>query len=253
MYKVLLVDDDKAMRFLYRKMYAWSECGFLIADEASNGKEALDLLAIKKYDLVFTDIRMPFVDGIELLRIIKEKGYRSSVVFSSSYNDFEYARQGIILGAFDYILKPIKDKQLRDVLGRVYNKILEEKNSVSIDPEIEELFRGMGIEPDTEKFVYQCAVFFSENYRNNFSMEQIASFLGYNKDYFGKLFKLNFGVSFNKFANILKINYAKELISTGNYKTYEISEILGFSGVDYFTKIFREVTGTTPSSYKNPK
>lgn len=253
MYKVLLVEDDKAMRFLYRKMKIWAETGFAIEDEASNGREALELLKKKKYDLIFTDIRMPFIDGIELLRRIKSEEYGGIVVFASSYNDFEYARQGIILGAFDYILKPFDEKQLEKVIGRVYEKLLLEKENKMLDDVVESVFVETGIEPSSDNFVYQCAEYFSENYRNLFTMEQMSEYLGYNKDYFGKLFKLKFGMTFHRFINILKVEYAKELISTGNYKTYEISEILGFSGVDYFTRIFKEVTGTTPSSYRNQK
>lgn len=250
MYRVLLVDDDAAIRFIYRKMKTWSDSGFVIADEASNGKEALRLISENQYDLIFTDIKMPFIDGIELLRMLKETDHHAIVVFSSSYNEFEYARQGIILGAFDYILKPVTDKQLEKVLERVREKLFRESSIEQIDNVVETVFIQLDIELGTSRFVFQCANYFSQNYRNGFTMEEMAAFFGFSKDYFGKLFKQHFGMTFHKFLNALKISYAKSLIQTGNYKAYEISDKLGFSSVDYFTKIFRETTGMTPSAYK---
>lgn len=110
MYNVLLVEDDSTLRFIYSKMKTWTECGFMIAKQASNGKDALEILRKENFDLIFTDIRMPFVDGIEMLRKLSENDNTIPVIFASSYDEFEYARQGLILGAFDYLLKPVDEK-----------------------------------------------------------------------------------------------------------------------------------------------
>lgn len=250
MYRVLLVEDDSAMRFIYSKMKVWTECGFQIAAEASNGKNALEILGQESFDLIFTDIRMPFIDGIELLRKVKELGIDSSVVFASSYDKFEYARQGLILGAFDYILKPVKENQLEDVLNRVKCHLQENVRQEMLEPAVYSVFKTIGVEPEKEKFVHRAAVFFSEHYGKQFTMEDMAAYFELNKDYFGKQFKQKMGVTFSYFSSVLKISYAKELLSTGNYKTYEISDMLGYSSTDYFTKIFKEITGETPSGYR---
>ena len=73
----------------------------------SNGKDAFAVLKVEAFDLVLTDIRMPFIDGIELLGKINELGIDVAVAFISSYDEFEYARKGLVLGAFDYLLKPV--------------------------------------------------------------------------------------------------------------------------------------------------
>ena len=250
MYRVLLVEDDSAMRFIYSKMKVWTECGFQIAAEATNGKNALEILGQESFDLIFTDIRMPFIDGIELLRKVKELGIDSSVVFASSYDEFEYARQGLILGAFDYILKPVKEEQLRNVLNRVKGHLQETVSQDMLEPAVCDVFREIGVEPDSEKFVHRAAVYFSEHYGTLFTMEDMAADFELNKDYCGKQFKQKMGVTFSYFSSVLKISYAKELLRTGNYKTYEISDMLGYSSTDYFTKIFKEITGETPSGYR---
>lgn len=251
MYRVLLVEDDAAMRFLYSKMKVWTTCGFQIAAEASNGKNALELLKEQTFDLIFTDIRMPFVDGIELLRKVKQSDIDANVVFASSYDEFEYARQGLILGAFDYILKPIKETQLEDVLNRVKRRLQETRKQETLEPAVLESFQEIGIAPDAGKFVHQAAVYFSEHYGKLFTMEEMADYFGLNKDYFGKLFKQQMGVTFSYFSSVLKMAYAKELLCTGNYKTYEVSDMLGYASTDYFTKIFKEITGKTPSKFRS--
>lgn len=82
-------------------------------------------------------------------------------------------------------------------------------------------------------------------------MEEMAEYFGFNKDYFGKIFRQSMNISFVNFYTSVKIEYAKELIRTGNYKNYDISEMLGYSSADYFTKVFKEFTGKTPTEFKN--
>ncbi len=251
MYRVLLVEDDTALRFIYSKMKTWSECGFSIAAEATNGKQALEILEKQSFDLIFTDIRMPFVDGIEMLRKLNANGNTIPVVFASSHDEFEYARQGLILGAFDYLLKPVEQKKLEAVLKRARERIDELNNKDKIAPVIAEIINKLEIPSDANKFINQVIVYFSEHYREIFTVDDVADAHGYSKDYFSKLFKQNFGITFHEFHSRVKIGYAVELLRTGNYKAYEISDILGYASVDYFTKVFKEITGTTPSKYKS--
>lgn len=250
MYKVLIADDDSAMRFIYSKMKVWSACGFEISQETDNGKSALELLEKHHFDVLVTDIRMPFIDGIELLKKIKERNIDICVIFVSSYNEFEYARQGLILGAFDYILKPIKEDDLKKILDRTKSHLIEKYGNTNINPSVLKVFKDINIHEDSN-FVHQLGVYFTENYGKPITMEDVANKFYLSKDYFGKMFKQNIGTTFNHFYSLIKVEYAKDLIKTGNYKFYEISDILGYSTVDYFTKIFKEVTGETPSQYKS--
>ena len=119
MYKIMIVDDRDIVRTELKRLKIWGEfSGFYISQEAQNGQEALDKLEHNKVDLVITDIKMPKVDGIELLRAIVDRNLCSCVVLLSDYSEFEFARQGIILGAFDYIPKPVDAGKLSDLLTR---------------------------------------------------------------------------------------------------------------------------------------
>ena len=127
MYRVLIVDDDRAMLYMLKRFGRWAEYGFEIADEASDGREAVRKLAGKQIDLAITDIKMPGMDGIEFLQELKRIKREICVVFLSTHSDFEYAKQGIRLGVFDYMTKPVDETVLAEVLERV-RAHLDDKN-----------------------------------------------------------------------------------------------------------------------------
>lgn len=116
----MLVDDmDIGLRQLKRLKLWNGETDFCIAAEAKNGQEALDILQKDRIDLIITDIRMPKIDGIELLKNVAEKSLCPSVALLSDFEDFYYAKQGIQYGAFDYLSKPPKYEDIADLLDRV--------------------------------------------------------------------------------------------------------------------------------------
>ena len=103
----MIVDDDKALRYVYRKMRVWEQYDFQVTAEAANGKQALQILESQEIDIVFTDIRMPKMDGIELVKQMQSCEHIPLTVAISGYDDFDYARQAISEGVDEYLLKPI--------------------------------------------------------------------------------------------------------------------------------------------------
>jgi two-component system response regulator YesN len=126
MYKVLIVDDDESIIGMLREFPDWESYGFTIEEEACCGKEALERISAKYFDLVITDIRMPGMDGLKFLSKLKARNLDSCLVLMSTYNDFEYAQEGIRIGIFDYIVKPLKNHVLSKALERI-KKYLDEK------------------------------------------------------------------------------------------------------------------------------
>lgn len=128
-YRVLIVDDVEILRFDIKRMNVWGEdSGFVIAGEASNGLEAIKMLKSSVYDLVITDIRMPVVDGMELLKAISEENLCPCVVLLSDYTEFGYAREGFTHGAFDYLGKPVDNHSLAELLKRVHTYLEKKKH-----------------------------------------------------------------------------------------------------------------------------
>lgn len=143
MFKVMIVDDIEFMRRELKRLKVWGEqTGFTIYDEASNGQEALKKLELNHVDLIITDIRMPVVDGLELLKKVRDNNLAHCVVLLSEHCEFGYARQGIVLGAFDYIAKPINEDEFRALLHRagkyIEGKKLEEEMIKQLEDKVAE-------------------------------------------------------------------------------------------------------------------
>ncbi len=126
LYKVILVDDEEEVREAIRKRINWEEIGFVVAGTAENGEEALELAETCEPDVVMTDIQMPFMDGLTLLRNLKEKIPDLRSVIFSGYDDFEYAKEAIRLEAEEYILKPVDADELRQIFIRIRQRLDEQ-------------------------------------------------------------------------------------------------------------------------------
>lgn len=139
MLTVMIVDDMDYARLELRRLELWGEkTGFCIVEEAKNGMDALLKLDSKQVDLIVTDIKMPKIDGIELLKKIMEKNLCSCVVLLSDYSDFNYVRQGLVLGAFDYLKKPVNKAEFEKLLGRAKEYILSKKKEIERVKQLEE-------------------------------------------------------------------------------------------------------------------
>lgn len=128
MYNVLFVDDEQAIGYIVSRYKCWGECGFELKKLVLSGKEALQELSKEQYDLVITDIRMPVMDGLELLAEIRKRNLHTAVVLCSTYSDFQYAREGMRMGAMDYISKPLTEKKLSEELEFVSQLLCQQKN-----------------------------------------------------------------------------------------------------------------------------
>lgn len=133
MFKVLLVDDESMARTGLRHFFDWDTNGFKIVGEASNGQKALRWIENQEVDILITDISMPIMDGLELTRWTKKVSPQTKIILLSSYNDFEYAREGIRLGASDYLLKPtLENENLSQALEKVTRQVVQEREKSGI-------------------------------------------------------------------------------------------------------------------------
>ncbi|QCX34011.1 response regulator [Caloramator sp. E03] len=126
MYKLLLVDDEEEERKGILNKIEWGKYGFEVVGEAENGMEALEMADKVVIDIVITDIRMPFMDGLTLCQKLREKYPNIKVIILTGYDQFEYAQKAIKLDVVEYVLKPISSKELIEVLINIKNKMDEE-------------------------------------------------------------------------------------------------------------------------------
>ena len=127
MLKIFLAEDEVIVRETIKRMIPWEELGFELVGEAADGEMALPLLIRQKPDLLITDIKMPFMDGLTLAKLAKKELPQLKIVILSGYDDFNYAKQAINIGVEDYLLKPITKNALIERLSEIRSRYEHEK------------------------------------------------------------------------------------------------------------------------------
>jgi two-component system, response regulator YesN len=127
MLKVLIVDDEPIVREGLKSIIEWQDYGYEICGEGIDGRDGLDKIMNLNPDLVLMDIKMPGMNGIEVIKIAKEAGYKGKCIILTGYSDFEYAQSSIKLGVNSYLLKPIDEDELIDTVKKLYQNIKKEK------------------------------------------------------------------------------------------------------------------------------
>ncbi|MEN6315897.1 MAG: response regulator [Clostridiaceae bacterium] len=133
MYKVVIVEDEPWALIGITKTFKWGEMGFEVIAQSTSAREAIDIIHKKSPDVVFTDIRMPQMSGIELMRKIRSECMDIEFVIISGFAEFEYAREAITLGAFEYCLKPISQESANSILSRLAIHIENKRDKRDIE------------------------------------------------------------------------------------------------------------------------
>ena len=237
MYRVIIADDERVVRTGLQIVVDWNGLGFEIAGSAQNGEEALQMLLRHKADVLLADIRMPGLDGLQLAKKVKELEMPTEIVLVSGYRDFEYARQAVSLGVRDYLLKPVDEVALQDLLKRIRADLDERSQAEQ--------------EPQEQQLISQIRSMIAEQYMNEISLKGLAEQLNYNPAYLGRLFRSETGNSFRDELNRYRICQAAKLLKDSRVCAFEAAERVGYRDVNYFYRAFREVYGVSPGEYKN--
>ena len=121
--KVFLVEDEMVIRNGIVKSINWEKEGYRLVGEASDGELAYPMILKEKPDILLTDIKMPFMDGLELSRLVKQELPDTKILIFSGYDEFEYAKEAIRIGVTEYLLKPVSSEQLLEVMRRISKQI----------------------------------------------------------------------------------------------------------------------------------
>ena len=126
---MLLVDDEQEVINLVIRKIDWESLGFQVIGYAQNGEEAIELAELETPDVVVTDIKMPFMDGLTLSRKLKKKYEDIKIIIFSGFDEFEYAREAIKIEVEEYILKPIHSEELSEILRKLKESLDKERSA----------------------------------------------------------------------------------------------------------------------------
>lgn len=127
MFKVFLVEDEIVVREGIRKNIPWEACGYIYSGDAPDGELALPLIRQIQPDLLITDIKMPFMDGLALIELVRKELPATKIIIISGYDDFSYAQQAIRMGVEQYLLKPVVKGKMVEILTALYKKMKTEQ------------------------------------------------------------------------------------------------------------------------------
>lgn len=267
MLKILIIDDEEIIREGLRSVIDWASFGCLLVGEAEDGDEGIELVAKLKPDIVFTDIRMPGLNGLEMISKIKQQKLECKIIILTGFRDFAYAQEAVRLGAFRFLLKPTKTEEinnaLEDAIRDIKKTASEHKLFDNLRKKVKEQYglnedstelSNEGVKPEGNNSSYlvsKALTYMKSNYRKELSLKSVADELYISNWHLSKLLKKETGNTFIDILNEIRINEAKKLLLEPKYKIYEIAGLTGFTDIPYFTKLFKKITSLTPMEYKN--
>lgn len=333
MYHVLVAEDEHWIRSGIVEMIDRIGNGFKVVGEAENGVEAWNLIQELCPTVLITDIMMPKLDGLSLIRQIDDIKFPIVSMIISGYDSFSYAQQGIRYGVSEYLLKPVREDMLKEALERSIQRlemlhpvhellmqiqgfidhihamdaqqlyaeqalltqsILKHRQShpssklgllrmlagklsdlleysypdyakISIDGGNEEELKRQ-IEQLTELWcqysqnqqnkrsfrlvIKQACDYAEKNYMQEISLSHISDYVGLSVSHFSALFKQHTGDSFVNYMNRSRIDKAKKLLLEPDLKIYQVADMVGFSSMPYFNRVFKNSTGMSPNEYR---
>ncbi|MCU6792657.1 helix-turn-helix domain-containing protein [Paenibacillus sp. WQ 127069] len=336
MYHVLVAEDEHWIRSGIVEMVDRIGSGFKVTGEAGDGVEAWNLIQELCPTVLITDIMMPKMDGLSLIKQIDEIKFPIVSIIISGYDNFSYAQQGIRYGVSEYLLKPVREDVLKEALERSLHRlellhpvhdqlmsintfveqiqtmdvqqlmgeqaqlvqsILRNKNSHPssklgllrilagklndlLEYTYPEFQKSDVLDERTEeslkrhiqylieqwcqyeqhqhqhhkrsfRLVIKKACDFAEkSYMQEISLSQIADYVGLSVSHFSALFKQHTGDSFVNYMNKFRIEKAKQLLLEPDLKIYQVADMVGFSSMPYFNRVFKNITGLSPNEYR---
>lgn len=259
MIKVVVIEDEELLRKGLIYTFDWQKQGYMVIGEAQNGHEGKLLIEKLKPDVVITDIKMPLMDGLEMLQSLKELRFEAIVM--TGYAEFEYAKKAIELGVSHFVLKPIDDVKLNEVLVKVSESILLQqevmhyKEHYHLTSEID-LFEGkltMLSNISHDRMVKQALEYIHEHWNERISLDSLAAHVDMSTGYVSRTFKKVTTFNVGEYINRYRIQKAIELLMEDRYKLYEIAQMCGFKDYKYFHHVFTQYVKRSPKEFISSK
>ena len=235
MYKVVLVDDEHLILEGLRRVVPWEKMGCCVTGTASDGMSGMQLIRETAPDIVFTDIRMPNMDGLTMLAALKSEYPHMQVTVLTAYRDFAYAQQAIRLGVCRYLCKPSKMDELTEAVQAM--TALLDAMPPAQEPSAEEPAEN----GEAGSFIVRSALDYMRNHcTEHISLSDVAEGVYVSQWHLSKLINKHTNQSFFDLLGSMRIEKAKQLLQDPAMRIHEVAEQVGYSDVAHFSKILQE-------------
>lgn len=256
-YKLLIADDEPHIRAGLSSL-DWEKIHVKVCGIANNGKEAIDMAGILVPDIILTDIRMPIVDGLNMAEKILAENENCVIIFLSGYEDFEYVKRALKMGACDYLLKPADPEEIlaccRQALKRLrdrreHRQIFDELKSIvtgTEDREREGESGGKEGKINTKEIV----LYIESHYQEELVLNDLSKQYHFNAIYINRMLKRDTGYTFLEILNNKRMAVAVRLLEDTQLKVNQIAERVGIPDQRYFSTLFKKYFQCSPREYR---
>lgn len=235
--KIVVVEDEYMIRSGLCNLIPKLKDSFRVVGSAENGYEGVQLAIRTKPDVIICDIRMKVLDGLEMIRQLRDRKMDCKFIILSGYSDFAYAQKAITLGVYSYLLKPVNSGELMEIL-------------IGAEGDTEgNLQESSAAEENYSSLIASAIKEIREHYQSDISLSSVAELLGVTSAYLSVRFLKETGDNFTEYLRNYRMKKACELIQNTDKKMYEIAFQVGYDNPQYFSSVFKSVMGMSPKSY----
>lgn len=246
MLKVLVVEDEEMIRKGIVLAVDWAALDCVVVGEAADGAAALD--AVERYDpsLIITDLKMPRMDGIQMLQQLRARGNNAYVIILTAYDSFSYAQSALRLGGGGFSAQALPRRGSWSRPSPTCSAGWQPPGQPE-DEAIPGLKKG-----DKSKYVLQAMDYIGAHYgEQTISVSTIAQHLGLSESHLSHLFRKETDYTIMNYLTRYRIHKAMELLRDCRLKVYEIAERVGYRDITYFSSTFKKVVGMSPSEFQD--
>ena len=259
--RVALVDDERWIRSLLRSIVSWKKLEAEVVGEAGDGEAALALCRLKRPQILITDVKMPGMDGLELIQRVRTEFPSIQCIVVSGYEEFDLVRRAMRLGVLDYLSKPIERDQVEAVVRRAIEcleaseRLARERDGMRDRVQkVQALLTSVGGRENAYRVddwrIERALGYIEENLARIPSLREVADACFLSPSYFSEKFKGTVGDGFSRYLAGLRARKAELLLRRNELKCREVSEMLGFSSQSYFSRFMKKAIGCTPEEFR---
>lgn len=255
MYKVVIIDDEPIIVEGLTRSIHWEEYNCRVVATAGSGKEGLELFEKVRPDIVFSDIRMPHMDGLSMIAAAKSQYPNMEIAILTGFQDFDYARQAIRLGVTRFLVKPSKMDELQEAVEAMVKNLQAKGYFDTMSDTVEE--QAASGEPAQEPeeassfLVNNALKYMEEHYREKLKLQDVADQVYVSQWHLSKLLNRYKEQSFSDILNNIRIEKAKELLKDPSLRIGDIADMVGFLDMAHFSRVFKKQTGLSANEYRN--
>lgn len=239
---MILVEDDDQIRSGLGGFFPWEQLGFVMAGCFENGLQALEYVRSHPVDVILTDIRMPVMNGLEMLEHMRLENMDAYVVILSAYRDFDYAQKAIELGVNNYIVKSTKYDELVEVFRSIHENLKNGRGGLEVSDQLPPAAMNDEVLEKIKKYIHSNIA--------TVTLQAAAEHVNYSPIYLSRLFKDKAGVNFISYLIREKMQCAAELLRNPGNTISTISEAVGYSNEKNFSRAFKKHFGISPAEYR---